>query len=188
MPSRQFLSVMSAPKSCEPGAYCEAGASNPAIATAGTYTDEARTQSFTCEPGHYCINGIKRKCAANRFGSKRGLKSDTCSGKCLTKNNEYSTEAATQCSCLPTFVNVSDGSGCVCPPGTYRAEDACNPCPHGLVKSTYGDALALCEPPQISITSAFLYGGLTFACALIALFLARAVRKGSIYESELQEE
>ena len=73
------------------------GSSTPNITRAGYYTNERRTNISLCEPGHYCLNGVKRPCPKNTYGSDPGLTSSTCSGMCSSDLYQRSNMSATIC-------------------------------------------------------------------------------------------
>jgi hypothetical protein len=68
-----------------PEVYCPRGSFRPTLAPRGFYTQglALTTRHFivACDPGHFCIGGIKRPCAAGRY-SANGSPSEECDGLC----------------------------------------------------------------------------------------------------------
>ena len=135
---------VSTPEKCTDAfSYCPRGASQPLPVKGGFYTNLNRTSILECEPGHYCSNGVMTPCPQSTFGESKGLKAQTCSGRCLASVNERSDAGATSCSCLPTFINDTATNECVCGTGEYRVEKndvpRCDKCPPGSVKAEVGN-------------------------------------------------
>ncbi len=165
--------------------YCPRGSSNPVSASAGTYTNGRRTKAVTCEEGYFCINGKKYPCPRNTYGNAKGLTSQSCSGECSNKLNEFSEPGAISCSCLPTFVNNSQTDfECRCPPNTYRSRNiTCNPCPGNLVKAEHGDALSLCKAPELDSSSLIPYAVLVCGAITLLIVLYRVYKSESTLEA-----
>lgn len=81
----------------DPSFYCPTGSEDPTIVSPGHYTighysrkgemqseSDASTRIWQapCESGFFCRRGVKRRCAAGRFGADPAEQSRDCSGPC----------------------------------------------------------------------------------------------------------
>lgn len=71
-----------------PSLYCPVdGASEPTLVTAGYYTvggdgPTTRQGQLVAPAGHYATGGLLFACPAGRYGARRGLFDESCSGRC----------------------------------------------------------------------------------------------------------
>ena len=78
-------SISSRGQSCgEVFHYCPQGSGERRDVSLGFYTvggtEFNRHGQVQCERGHYCVQGVKKPCAAGRFGNVSGLYSELCGG------------------------------------------------------------------------------------------------------------
>ena len=50
--------------------------------TAGEIHQWTRARQEVCPPGYYCTSGLRLSCPAGRYGARKGLSTDLCSGAC----------------------------------------------------------------------------------------------------------
>lgn len=108
-----------------PDAYCPAGITSPVQTPAGYYatSGDAAAGLYAavqlCEAGHYCRNGVRRACAAGRYGSEDGLFTSWCSGLCPPGRvcAEQSTFAGDVCGAASLYCPLGSSTRGVVPDG-----------------------------------------------------------------------
>eukprot|EP00607_Mallomonas_marina_P001427 CAMPEP_0182423108 /NCGR_PEP_ID=MMETSP1167-20130531/8991_1 /TAXON_ID=2988 /ORGANISM="Mallomonas Sp, Strain CCMP3275" /LENGTH=888 /DNA_ID=CAMNT_0024601775 /DNA_START=434 /DNA_END=3097 /DNA_ORIENTATION=+ len=100
-----------------PHLYCPAGSWTPLEVPPGYYSDlstaapTVRHSILPCPPGHWCSAGVKRPCAAGRYGSSARLSSRECDGLCLP--GHFCPEAS-----ISAAERVCGNSSVYCPRGS----------------------------------------------------------------------
>jgi hypothetical protein len=107
--------------------YCPAGSVQPRFVRDGYYSaggpdsGVASADEVVCGAGSFCVFGIQTYCPFGTFGSREGLSSAACSGRC---------SAGYECP-----VGSFSSTASPCPAGFFCSAGISNPCPKGTYSS-----------------------------------------------------